>query len=198
MQLGGKFLTEIDLKDAGFRSLGKNVKIHDRASLYGLENISIGNNVRIDDFAIIVATGKVEIGNHVHIANYVYLGGGEGIVLEDFSGIAAGSKIFTASDDYSGEMLTGITVPPEFTGGDKGTVVLRKHVIIGAGTVILPGCTVAEGSSVGAMSLVNRNLDPWGMYAGIPVKRIRDRKKDLLKLEQRLHGMEAAEESQSP
>ena len=193
--LGGRFLTEFDLKDEGFHSLGSNVQIHERASLYGLENIAIGNNVRIDDFTLIVASGMVKIGNHVHIASHTYLGGKYGIVMEDFSAFAAGSRIFTSSDDYSGEKLTNVTIPPEYTGGTTGRVILRRHVLIGSGTMIMPGCTIGEGTAVGAMSFVIKDLEPWGIYAGIPVKRIRERKKDLLILEQQLLAKERDIES---
>jgi acetyltransferase-like isoleucine patch superfamily enzyme len=36
------------------------------------------------------------------------------------------------------------------------------------------------------MSLVTKDLDPWGVYVGIPAKRIRDRKKELLEMEKQL------------
>jgi galactoside O-acetyltransferase len=186
MQLGGRYLTGADLKAAGFRRVGADVRVHDRASIYGTENISLGNHVRIDDFAIIIATGPVEIGNHVSIANFCYLGATHGVVMEDFATLAPGVKIFTSSDDYSGARLTGPTLPKELTGGKAGKVRLGRHVIIGAGSVVLPGCDLGEGCSVGALSLVVKDLPPWGIYAGIPVRRLKDRKKDLLGLERQL------------
>lgn len=190
MRLGGRYYTENDLKNAGFRKLGKDIKIHSRSSIYGVENISLGDHVRVDDFTIIIASGKVEVGSHVHIANHCYIGATYGVVLEDFAGVAHGTKIFTASDDYSGEWLTGPTVPREFTAGTHGQVTVGRHAIIGAGSIILPGCSIGEGSAVGAMSLVNRNLEPWGLYFGIPAKRKKDRSKDLLALERRVLEME--------
>ena len=33
------------------------------------------------------------------------------------------------------------------------------------------------------MSLVNKSLDEWGMYVGVPCKKIRDRSKRILALE---------------
>jgi acetyltransferase-like isoleucine patch superfamily enzyme len=36
---------------------------------------------------------------------------------------------------------------------------------------------------VGALSLVDRNLDEWSIYSGNPIKYIRPRSKELLKLE---------------
>jgi acetyltransferase-like isoleucine patch superfamily enzyme len=187
MNLGGRFLTEKDLKDVPFRKIGSNVKIHERASIYGVENISIGNNVRIDDFTLIVAVnGYIEIGSYVQICSHCFLGCNGGVVLDDFVVVSPGTRIFSACDDYSGKKLTGISVPREYTGGLLGKVMLKKHVIIGANSVILPCCSIGEGASIGALSLVNKDLDPWGMYAGVPVRRIKDRGKDLLVLEQKL------------
>ena len=65
--LGGNFLSENELKDLGYKSLGKNVLISNRAGIYGLENISIGSNVRIDDYCVIIATGELQIKNHVNV-----------------------------------------------------------------------------------------------------------------------------------
>ena len=187
MKLGGDYLTEKELKKYRFKKLGRNVKIHERASLYGTENISIGDNVRIDDYVVMVATGKIEIGSYVHISNFCFFGGAHGIVIGDFVGIAPHVMIFSSSDDYSGEKLVNpALVPKEMTGGKKGKVVLGKHVIIGAGSVILPNCTIGEGVAIGALSLVLSSLKPWGVYFGSPVRRLYERKKDLLKLEKKL------------
>jgi galactoside O-acetyltransferase len=56
-------------------------------------------------------------------------------------------------------------------------------VIIGAGAVVLPKLTIGEGVSVGALSLVNKTLKPWGVYFGMPVKRLRERSREMLVLE---------------
>jgi galactoside O-acetyltransferase len=183
VNLGDTYHSESTLRSAGFRHLGRNVKIHARASIYGTENIALGDNVRIDDFAIIIATGQVVIGAHVSIPNFSFLGARNGITLEDYVTLAPGVKIFTASDDYHGDKMTGPTLPADLTGGKAGPVVLKRHTIVGAGSVILPGCTLGEGSAVGALSLVSCDLQPWGVYAGIPVRRIEDRRRELLKLE---------------
>ena len=51
------FYSREQLKKIGFKSLGKNVLISDKTSIYSPENISIGNNVRVDDFSILSAGG---------------------------------------------------------------------------------------------------------------------------------------------
>jgi galactoside O-acetyltransferase len=188
MMLGESYYTERELMAAGFRRLGRNVKIHRRASIYGTENIAVGDHVRIDDFTVIVATGPLELGNYVNIMNHCFIGSRYGIVLEDFVGLAHGSKLFTSVDDFSGGCLTGPTVPPEMTGGKKGPIVFRRHAVLCAGGIVLPCCTIEEGSVVGALSLVKNDLEPWGIYGGVPAVRLKERRRDLLALEQRLRS----------
>lgn len=177
------YLTQQELNNLGFKSLGKNVLISDKASIYNADKIEIGNNSRIDDFCVI--SGKINIGNNVHIAPLCLLAGGEkGIFLDDFSGLAYHSQIFTQSDDYSGLSLTNPTIPSKFKIEDKKAVYIKKHVIIGAGSIIMPGVIIEIGCSIGAMSLVRKNTLPWGVYLGNPAKRLKNRKQDLLKLEE--------------
>jgi acetyltransferase-like isoleucine patch superfamily enzyme len=183
MILGDTYLSEEELRSVGFRSVGRHARIHKRASIYCPENISFGDHARVDDFAVIIATGPIYFGDYVHVPNFCFLGGTFGITLEDFSTLAPGVMIFSSSDDYSGRALTNATVPRQFLGGKKAPVVLQKHVIVGAGSVILPGCTLGEGASVGALSLVKESLEPWGVYAGVPAIRLKDRQRDLLALE---------------
>ncbi len=176
------FLSDEQLAALGFKSLGKNVRISDKASIYNPENIVIGDNSRIDDFCVI--SGRVEIGRNVHIAIFCNVAGGEkGVFLADFSGLAYGCHVFSQSDDYSGKSLTNPTVPDKYKVEAKAAVHLERHVIIGACSIILPGVTIAEGTSVGAMSMVTKTTLPWSVYFGIPAKKIKERHQDLLNLE---------------
>jgi galactoside O-acetyltransferase len=181
--LGPQFLPEAQVQALPFRSLGHHVLIHERANMINIENISIGNNVRIDADVTILAGGPVSIGSYVHIGAQCYLAGGAGIDLEDFAGLSQGIKIYSTSDDYSGRHLTNPTVPAAYLGVERAPVRLCKHVIVGAGSVILPGATLAEGCAIGALSLVRRSTEPWGIYSGTPARRLAERSRDLLLLE---------------
>ena len=179
------FYLREELLDLGIKEVGSNVFISRKASLYGCSNMSIGSNVRIDDFCVL--SGKIVLGNHIHIAVYSALFGGHtGIEMKDFSGISSRCTIYAESDDYSGKFLTNPTVPDEYLGLVKGKVILNKHVIIGSGSVVLPNCELGEGVAVGCMSSVHKSLQEWNIYFGSPCKRIKSRKKDLLKLEEKL------------
>jgi len=176
------FFTKEELEKMGFKSIGKNVLISDKCSIYLPEEMSFGDNVRIDDFCIL--SGNLKFGSYIHIAAGCYLyGGKEGVEMMDFSGLSSRVSVYSASDDYTGKTLTNPMVPEKYKRIRKGKVVLERHVIVGAGTVILPKLTLKEGVSVGAQSLVMKSCEEWGVYSGSPVKKLRDRKKDLLKLE---------------
>jgi galactoside O-acetyltransferase len=82
-------------------------------------------------------------------------------------------------------VMTGPTLSSEFTNVRHADVFMGKHVIVGSGTVILPGVILEEGVAVGALSLVHKRCDAFGIYAGNPARRIRERKRDLLELERR-------------
>ncbi|WP_252731946.1 acyltransferase [Paraglaciecola arctica] len=182
------YYTEEDLRGVGFKSLGRNVAISKNCTILGIPNISIGDNVRIDSYCSIFATGSgfLTLGSYIHIGGYSALSAGSGIVMEDFSGLSQGVKIYSRTDDYSGKFLTNPTVPQQYTGVVEGQVSLGKHVIVGAGSVILPGTTIGEGASVGAMSLVTKDLDEWNVYFGSPAKKLKRRSKELLILEEQL------------
>ena len=176
------FLSREELMEIGFKSIGENVLLSRKASIYGPENIEIGNNVRIDDFCIL--TGKIKLGSYIHIAAYSALfGGEEGIIMEDFSGLSSRVSVYAISDDYSGESLTNPMIPTKYKNLNTGKVVLRKHVIVGSASVILPGVEIKEGTAVGALSLVTKSLDEWSIYVGIPAKKINNRSKRILELE---------------
>jgi acetyltransferase-like isoleucine patch superfamily enzyme len=178
------FYTREELEKIGFKSLGENVLISDKVSIYSPKNISIGNNVRIDDFCVLSAgDGYINIGNYIHIAIFTAIFGAGGVEIEDFSTTSSRVIIYSVTDDYSGETLTNPIIPEKYKKLTYKEVKIKKHSILGTGSIILPGVNLGEGTSIGANSLVLKSTEPWGIYVGSPVRRIKDRKKDLLKLE---------------
>lgn len=176
------FYSEEELARLGLKKYGKNVKISRHASIYGAEKVSIGDNVRIDDFCIL--SGHIELGNYIHIAAYSALyGGDEGIFISDFANLSSRIAVYSVSDDYSGETLTSPMIPDKHKHVVSEPVHIGRHVIIGSTSVVLPGVVIPDGCAFGCFSFVNRSTEAWSIYAGIPVKKLKDRKKDLLELE---------------
>lgn len=179
------FLDENELKQLGLKKCGKNVKISKYALLYGTESMEFGDNVRIDDFCRL--SGHISLGNYVHIAAYSALYGSEsGITFGDYSTVSARVTVWACSDDYSGESMTNPTIPDDLKHVNHAPVKIGKHVIVGTGCVVLPGVEIAEGTSVGAMSLINKSTEEWSMYVGIPGRKVKNRSRGLLELERRL------------
>jgi carbonic anhydrase/acetyltransferase-like protein (isoleucine patch superfamily) len=82
------FLTQKQLAEIGFLSLGKNVLLSEKASIYGASRIQIGSNIRIDDFCILSAGEQgICLGNYIHIACYTSLIGKEAITLDDYANL---------------------------------------------------------------------------------------------------------------
>lgn len=193
------YYCENELRAFGFKSIGSNVKIAKNCLIIGVSNISIGNNVIIDCFCSIIASnnGYLKIGSYVHIAAFCHLLACEGIEIKDFSGLSQGVKIYSKTDDYSGDSMTNPTVPNLYKSMKKGKVVINEHAIIGAGSVILPNVVIGEGASIGALSLVSSNLKSWTIYIGNPLKKLSKRSKNLLeKKENFLNALKQNKEAQ--
>jgi dTDP-4-amino-4,6-dideoxy-D-glucose acyltransferase len=178
------WLTDKQITEMGFAGVGNNVRLSDKASYYNCQNIQLGNNVRVDDFCVLSAgEGGIKIGSYVHIAVYCSIIGNGTVTLGDFSGLSSRVSIYSSSDDYSGASMTNPTLPLEFTNVHHASVMVGRHVIIGAGSIVLPGVTLEECVAIGALSLVKKDCQSFGIYMGAPAKRIGDRKRNLLELE---------------
>lgn len=174
------FYTADELAQLGLHSYGQNVKISRFARIYSPNLISIGDNVRIDDFCIL--SGHIALGSHIHISPYVVLYGANVIELEDYTGISARCTIYSAMDDFNGDYLVGSIHDDRMRNVTGGKVILKKYSQIGAHCVVFPNVIIGEGSVVGSCSLVNKSLERWGVYWGIPATRHKERNKKLLSL----------------
>lgn len=176
------YLSEEELHVLGFKYLGKNVKISDKACIYNPEKITIDDYSRIDDFCIL--SGNVQIGKFCHITPMCLIAGGTpGVFLGDFCTLAYGVKIFSQSDDYSGLSMVNSLIPKKYKNEILLPVKIEKQVIVGTNSVIFPGVTIEEGCAIGAMSLLLKSTTSWGIYIGNPAYRLRERDKNIATLE---------------
>ena len=171
------FYNQEELKELGLKKIGDNVLISKKASIYSPNTIEIGDNVRIDDFCLL--SGNICIKNNVHISAYTALYGGGKIIIGNYCGCSPRCTILSVSDDFSGEHMIG-AIFDKYTNVTKGKVILEDYVQLGANTVVLPNTTIKEGTVTGAMTFVKKNLDSWGIYAGIPATLKKKRSKKIL------------------
>ena len=183
------WLTRDQMAAMGFAAVGEKVFLSDKASFYNCSAMRLGSHVRVDDFCVVSAgDGGIEIGNYIHLAVFSSLMGAGRIVLSDFCNLSSRVSVYSSNDDYSGRALTNPMVPPEYTAVTRADVVLGRHVIVGSGSVVLPGVIMEDGVAIGALSLVKDSCTAFGVYVGVPAVRIQERRRDLLTLERRLLG----------
>lgn len=175
-----------ELKNFGIKKIGKDVFIEKSCRILGFNNIEIGNNVRIDSFCnLIVHKGSLNIFDNIHIGSFCHLVATGNIEIQSFAGLSQGVKVYSASDDFSGKFMTNPTIDKKFTNVKIKKVIIKKHSIIGANSVILPGVIIEEGVAVGALTLVNKSLKAWTIYSGVPAKKVIRRNQNILKLEKK-------------
>jgi acetyltransferase-like isoleucine patch superfamily enzyme len=174
-------------QDLKFSQIGQDVSIWEKAKIVYPEVISIGDSVTIDDFVFLMGGIKTEIGSFVHIASFTSITGGGEFVMEDFSGLSGGVRVYTGNEDYNGKCLTNPTVPYPYRIATRSFVHIKKHAIVGSNSVILPGVTIGEGVAIGANSLITKDCEPWKVYFGNPAKPIKNRPRDtIIELEHQL------------
>lgn len=156
------------------------MKIYDTAKIINPDNLSVGEYSQIDDFVFLNAGSGTVLGSFVHISSFCSVIGGGELYMDHFSGLSAGCRIITGSDDFNGEGLTNPTVPSKYTKVIKSRVTIGRHAILGTNVTVLPGVTIGEGVAVGAGAVVRKNLEPWTIYVGQECTRLKKRSSDKI------------------
>jgi acetyltransferase-like isoleucine patch superfamily enzyme len=156
-----------------FNSIGKNCILDVGLRIVGGHNISVGEYTWIDAYVSVGALfGPVSIGKRIHVAPFtMILAGAEGIEIEDYVAIGAGTQIYGHSETArGGKRMSGPMIPWRFKSHQSGKVVISKDCFVGAGSIILPGTTIGEGAVVGAGSVITRDVAPWSIVFGSPAR----------------------------
>lgn len=186
-----------------FNNLDLSSSISSKATFYGAKGISIGRNVNILPNAILSCTfwnttkgvaGSIEIGEFTSIEPYAFLwscGGnikiGRSCSVNSFcmiyghGGLEIGNFVRIATHTViipSNHVFSRTDIPIYKQGNlDKG-IKIEDDVWIGSNATILDGVIIKEGCVIGAGSVVTRSTDPYGVYAGVPARRIKNRSKE--------------------
>jgi len=160
-----------------FAAIGEDVVIGSNVEIRRPHLVSIGSHVAIDNGSYI--TTAAQIGDYVHIGPYVTVIGGPNakFIMGHFTNLAAGCRVVCGSDRFMGEGLIGpASLPDEYKDKMKvAPIVLESFANVGTNAVIMPGITLAEGSVVGACSLVTKSTEPWTIYIGVPARAVKKR-----------------------
>jgi len=174
-------LTEIDK----LKYCGKGVKIFPLAKIIKPEVVEIGDGSQIDDFILIYGGNGIKIGKLNHFASFISVIGGGELITEDYVGIAAGSRIITGTHHYGDGNRISPLIPENEQCVIRGRIVLQKDVFIGANVIVHPNVTIGEGAIIGSGGIVLRDVEPWTINVGAPIRvvgkrpKIIEREKDL-------------------
>lgn len=159
------------------KTLGEGVVIYELAKLIKPEVIEIGEGTQIDDFAFIYGGQGIRIGRFNHICSFVTVIGGGELITEDYVGISAGCRIVTGTQHYGDGRRMVPVVPPEQQELIVGKVILKKDAFLGSNVIVYPNVVIGEGAIIGAGGLVTKNVEPWTINVGVPVRTVGTRPK---------------------
>lgn len=113
--------------------------------------------------------GRFEMKDHSTVNQYCHLDNRGGIVIGNNVSISPGVSLVTADHDINHEQFAGRIAP----------IYIEDYVFIGYRAVVLKNCTLKEGSSLGAMSLLVKSTELYGIYFGVPATLVKYRNKVL-------------------
>lgn len=131
--------------------IGDNVTIYPNVTFWGDGEIIIGDNVDIGNGTIIYSSknGGVKIGNNVAIAAHCY-------IIDSDHGM-------DKNDLIRNQKLV------------SGKIIIGNDVWIADNCTILKNSIINDGAVIGAKSLVNKEIDSFGVAIGVPAKVIKIR-----------------------
>lgn len=120
-------------------------------------------------YADILAPKGIEIGANTIIGRDCVLDGRAPLKIGRNVNIGGRTQFFTGSHDVHSPDFAASFTP----------ITVEDHVWIAVSAVILPGVTIGRGAVVSAGTVVSRDLEPMGIYAGSPAQKIGERTSTL-------------------
>ncbi|WP_434926543.1 acyltransferase [Shewanella sp. HL-SH2] len=128
----------------------QNFMIWDGVTIEYRGNLRLGNNVSINRGSVLNCAGGIDIGDNVLI-------GPRALIYSQNHNFISRSLLISEQ------------------GYSRSKVVIESDVWIAADVKIMPGVTIQKGSVIAAGSVVTKSTDEYGIYAGVPAKKISER-----------------------
>ncbi len=107
--------------------------------------------------------GDVQVGRGTWIGPMVLLDGSGGLIIGSGCDVSAGAQVY--SHDTVERVLSEGRRPIA-----TAEVEIQDHCHLGAHAVVLRGVTIGHHSVIGACALVNRDVPPHSIVAGVPAR----------------------------
>ena len=155
---------------------GEGVRLYPLCKMIHASNAELDDNCQIMDFAFIDAGKSLKLGKFSTVTWNCIIEGGANTKIGDRVFLGPGTKILTSTYELNGYYAIE-HIPDECRATRYGDITIHDDAYLGANVTVLPGVTIGEGAVVGANALVNKDLEPWGIYVGTPCKKIVEREK---------------------
>jgi putative colanic acid biosynthesis acetyltransferase WcaF len=126
--------------------LGRSCHVYPGARIWAPWHLVVGDHAAIADGAQIYNPATVTLGAHSIISQDAYLCG--------------------ASHDYNDPAFPMVWAP----------IRVGRYAWVGARAAVLMGVTLGEGAVLGLGAIATGDLAPWGIYVGVPARRVGDRR----------------------
>lgn len=134
--------------------------------------IIIGNNCELRSGAkLLTHGGNITLGTNCSVNPYTILYGGKNLTIGNNVRIAAHCVIIPSNHNYEDP-----TIPIVKQGLSGKGITIEDDVWLGCGVKVLDGVTISKGCVIGAGSVVTKSTEPYGVYVGVPARRIKLRK----------------------
>lgn len=160
------------------KAIGSNSVISRQSDIVGAEYISIGNDVTIGKRAIIAAHKVnnnipiIKIGNKVNIGDDCNISSINQIEISD--GVRLGRKVMINDNSHGSSTKEDLLMSPiDRSLISKGPIRIDRNVWIGEMAVVLGNVTIGEGAVIASNAVVNKDVPPFTIVAGVPAKIIK-------------------------
>jgi len=149
------------------------IRLFIHGNVYGLMNLGAkGKGVVILPSANLANANNIFLGNYTTVNRSVYLWAGKNskIIIGDYSGLSPGTFVISSNH--------GIKANQQFKlqEHEEADVIIGRDVWVGAYSIILPGVHIGDGAIIAAGSVVTKEVKPYTIVAGVPAKKIGERK----------------------
>lgn len=137
--------------------------------------MSIGARTMVDAFVKIKpagGSGALSIGEDCAINSGTVIYTGNGVKIGDAVAIAANCTLAPTNHAYGDRNRR---IRDQGFLPSKGGIVIEDDVWLGANVVVLDGAVIGQGCVVAAGAVVRGRLEPYGVYAGAPARRVGER-----------------------
>lgn len=161
-------------------SFGDNIIINDYVEINAesVNSVSLGNHVNIGKYSIIKCTGRYEdsnpnisIGDNFGCGDFCFFGCAGGVKIGN--NVIMGQNVRFHAQNH---IFDRLDIPIREQSTTQKGIVIGDDCWIGGGTVFLDGVKVGEGCVIGSNSVVTKDIEPYSVAVGNPVKVIKSRR----------------------